>query len=387
MQITCPRCSAKYEVPDAVMPSGGRDVQCSDCGHSWYQLVARSSGTESAPEAPAKPEDNAAAPNASALPSDSALARQRLRQMRAAMEQEGEDAPVSTPQPDPATEADEGDAPPLAQSPAPAFEPMDMPNIGLEPPQRRELDPAVAAVLRAEAEFERHARLHGPAQALEMQPELGLELPARMGKRSQDTVRDRLARLQAAARQDSDPAAAENTQPTPDPAPLTRSLENPGPASKPGARPENLRQTPPSKPSQKPRENQPQPPRKEAAKPSPRKAEKPQPAPGTAPRQPGRAGLPAHAPSRDLAALEREQAIARRSFRWGFALSLSLCLAAAALYLASPALAQWMPAQSDLFAGIARKGAQVHLNLAAAVQDWLARLGDWVQQLAQNSAA
>lgn len=37
MRLTCPNCNAQYEVDDAVIPRAGRDVQCSSCGHTWYQ--------------------------------------------------------------------------------------------------------------------------------------------------------------------------------------------------------------------------------------------------------------------------------------------------------------------------------------------------------------
>lgn len=37
MRLTCPNCKAQYEVEDSVVPDGGRDVQCSACGHTWYQ--------------------------------------------------------------------------------------------------------------------------------------------------------------------------------------------------------------------------------------------------------------------------------------------------------------------------------------------------------------
>lgn len=37
MRLTCPNCAAKYEVEDAAIPRGGRDVQCSACGHTWFQ--------------------------------------------------------------------------------------------------------------------------------------------------------------------------------------------------------------------------------------------------------------------------------------------------------------------------------------------------------------
>lgn len=37
MRLVCPNCDAQYEVPDEVIPSDGRDVQCSDCGQTWFQ--------------------------------------------------------------------------------------------------------------------------------------------------------------------------------------------------------------------------------------------------------------------------------------------------------------------------------------------------------------
>ncbi len=37
MRLTCPNCGAQYEVPDEVIPEDGRDVQCSNCDHTWFQ--------------------------------------------------------------------------------------------------------------------------------------------------------------------------------------------------------------------------------------------------------------------------------------------------------------------------------------------------------------
>lgn len=37
MRLICPNCDAQYEVPDAVVPTEGRDVQCSECGQTWFQ--------------------------------------------------------------------------------------------------------------------------------------------------------------------------------------------------------------------------------------------------------------------------------------------------------------------------------------------------------------
>lgn len=37
MRLICPNCAAQYEVDEAVIPEAGRDVQCSNCGHTWWQ--------------------------------------------------------------------------------------------------------------------------------------------------------------------------------------------------------------------------------------------------------------------------------------------------------------------------------------------------------------
>lgn len=37
MRLTCPNCSARYEVDEAMVPAGGRDVQCSNCSQTWFQ--------------------------------------------------------------------------------------------------------------------------------------------------------------------------------------------------------------------------------------------------------------------------------------------------------------------------------------------------------------
>lgn len=37
MRLACPNCDARYEIPDDAIPEAGRDVQCSNCGHAWFQ--------------------------------------------------------------------------------------------------------------------------------------------------------------------------------------------------------------------------------------------------------------------------------------------------------------------------------------------------------------
>lgn len=57
MRLVCPNCEAKYEVPEDAIPETGRDVQCANCGHAWFQMRPRAAVTETvaAPPAPIAP--------------------------------------------------------------------------------------------------------------------------------------------------------------------------------------------------------------------------------------------------------------------------------------------------------------------------------------------
>lgn len=48
MRLICPNCDAQYEVDSAVIPEGGRDVQCSSCGHTWFQTALSANAPDSA---------------------------------------------------------------------------------------------------------------------------------------------------------------------------------------------------------------------------------------------------------------------------------------------------------------------------------------------------
>ena len=61
MRLVCPNCEAKYEVPEDAIPETGRDVQCANCGHAWYQMRSRPAASEPAasavPVAGTEPDD------------------------------------------------------------------------------------------------------------------------------------------------------------------------------------------------------------------------------------------------------------------------------------------------------------------------------------------
>lgn len=164
MRLTCPNCGAQYEVPDDVIPDAGRDVQCSNCGDTWFQHHPDHS------------------------PTDDAGAAER----ETGLDDGGWDR----------TDAEDlADAEDASAVPA---------------PMRRELDPAVADVLRQEAEQEARARA-AESGTLESQPDLGLDDGDSEALRRNREARERMARLRGKS---TDDAGAE---PLPDINPGARS--------------------------------------------------------------------------------------------------------------------------------------------------------------------
>ena len=139
MRLVCPNCGAQYDVPVEVIPEAGRDVQCSNCGHTWFQK--RVSPGSAAPSEP---------------------------------------API--PEPMPETMPD-----PIPESPDPG-----PPETELRSP-KKSIDPEMAELFREEREFEARQRA---AEGLETQPDLGLEPPAEDEKaRRTRESRERMAQI------------------------------------------------------------------------------------------------------------------------------------------------------------------------------------------------
>ncbi|MEP5728451.1 MAG: zinc-ribbon domain-containing protein [Sulfitobacter sp.] len=158
MRLNCPNCDAQYEVPDEVVPTSGRDVQCSNCGQTWFQ-----------------------------------------------------NHPDHMPVEDETEIVVDGPAPDEEVSPPP---PPPPPN---KEPERKQLDPAVADILRQEAEAEFEARQKRQSGTLESQPDLGLaetteRAPAlsvedEADRRAQD-AKNRMARLRGEPEHATEAAAA-----------------------------------------------------------------------------------------------------------------------------------------------------------------------------------
>ena len=144
MRLTCRNCDAQYEVDDAAIPPKGRDVQCSGCGHAWFQMRV-DAVPQLRPEVSA-PVDPAGPALASAMWSDPGVHRK--------------DDPART---EPLT--DEGPPPVLPEAQEDAAL------------RRRGLDDTVLEVLREEAAREAAVRRAEAPPPIEVQTDLGLAPP------------------------------------------------------------------------------------------------------------------------------------------------------------------------------------------------------------------
>jgi len=174
MRLICPNCGAQYEVPDEVIPEDGRDVQCSNCGDTWFQSHPDHPHTAE-PDEPAEPGETVAVADADVAAD------------------EDEDTPDWV-------EVDDDEAEDLTATPAE------------DTPSRRELDPDVASVLREEASREKQARAAEKGW-LETQPDLGLDGAHDDSDRRSHQAKARMARLRGAATPQDDPAEDEDIDP------------------------------------------------------------------------------------------------------------------------------------------------------------------------------
>ncbi|MEO1139635.1 MAG: zinc-ribbon domain-containing protein [Pseudomonadota bacterium] len=201
MRLICPNCGAQYEVPEEVIPETGRDVQCSDCGDTWFQHHPdfQPPQDEEEPDTLEPAKDNAPLPHDEDYGVDA-----RDHDTTSDNDVAGPESDTFPPDPEPEPQAETE----ASQSPAPDF-------------QRRELDADVAEVLRQEAEREAQARSDEERGGLETQQELGLQEADRGAQQRSEEARARMARLRGTPEpevsfppdDDIDPASRRNLLP------------------------------------------------------------------------------------------------------------------------------------------------------------------------------
>ncbi|WP_297539429.1 zinc-ribbon domain-containing protein [Roseovarius sp.] len=190
MRLICPNCGAQYEVPDEVIPESGRDVQCSNCGDTWFQHhPSHTPDTSSDDDLDVQSRDDDVPPPAPAEDGPEASDDSLTDEFDDDYDDYDddmfdEDLPESEPEPEPEPE-------PVSAR-----------------PERRGIDPAVADILRQEAERERQVR--AAPGGIEMQPDLGLTEPDLSEDERTRQARARMERLRGASGP-SAPAAPEMT--------------------------------------------------------------------------------------------------------------------------------------------------------------------------------
>jgi predicted Zn finger-like uncharacterized protein len=167
MRLICPNCGAQYEVADDAIPLAGRDVQCSNCSHGWFQQpLDRNPDAEAdtvtaivEPDVPEAHMSPAATELEDDVPAD--VLPQDLSANDPIPEEVSMDAPEDAPEDK--TEIDE-DADP------------DDEGTSDDPPlPDRSIDDNLLAVLREEAERETSQRRAEAARPIETQGELGID--------------------------------------------------------------------------------------------------------------------------------------------------------------------------------------------------------------------
>ena len=186
MRLSCPNCGAQYEVPVEVIPENGRDVQCSNCGHTWFQVHPDHDAEMSADLGASAP-DEGWTPNTAAAPQDHAqdapadIDETEVQPPEMAFDESKDDIASAVHD----IVGDHGkDATGRPEDAAPRDNTQDEGNseddtalfpASPSPRPRRKIDPDVIGVLREEAAHEARLRAHGSDGDLETQPDLGLE--------------------------------------------------------------------------------------------------------------------------------------------------------------------------------------------------------------------
>ncbi|ATG34443.1 zinc-ribbon domain protein [Phaeobacter piscinae] len=178
MRLTCPNCAAQYEVPDDVIPDDGRDVQCSNCGQTWFQ-AGRALDADDAESAPA------AGPDLADLPPDADTPASHISDQDPLTKDADDDIAAET------------DLPPAEPSSEdhPAEEDTAEDRAPDVAATARGLDPAISDILREEAEREANLRA-AENSPLQTQTDLGLDsLPEEESARRAREAREQMARM------------------------------------------------------------------------------------------------------------------------------------------------------------------------------------------------
>lgn len=179
MRLVCPNCEAKYEVPDDAIPDSGRDVQCANCGHAWFQTRSRA---VSSVQPVTQPQESPAvsAVTAEPAPEPAPVGAAVAETPAEPHAEKPAETPLEKPAERPAAEtrkADKKATAPAAAVPVPPVAPVAAEasaEDSAEAAVPRAVDEKVLSILREEAEREAKAR-RDDGRPIESQPDLGID--------------------------------------------------------------------------------------------------------------------------------------------------------------------------------------------------------------------
>ena len=215
MRLICPNCSAQYEIDASLIPDEGRDVQCSNCGHNWYELPPPPEVTASNPDVQFEPDAVAESEPESDTDTDTDTDTETavvVEDDPATDIEPGSEPLATAPDEDLPEEIASQESEPHEETPSPSEneeedeDDWNWPQtraVSLDIPkeensqkerQRRPAELAALEILKEEADRELARREEEAAAPIESQPDLALDDP-----RDRDTpsraLRARMARL------------------------------------------------------------------------------------------------------------------------------------------------------------------------------------------------
>ena len=116
MRLICPNCTAQYEVDASMIPDEGRDVQCSNCGHTWYELKPATEALVEPDPAPVVDPEPWETPEADPVPDPEP---EMAAEPEPEPEVEPEPEPEPTPEPEPMPEPEPEPEPEPVPEPEP----------------------------------------------------------------------------------------------------------------------------------------------------------------------------------------------------------------------------------------------------------------------------
>lgn len=219
MRLICPNCGAQYEVGEDVIPEAGRDVQCSNCAHTWFETPgaseAREAGVDAAPtpsadtpaQAPSEPQEHTDQSSGDTAPQtdDDTLAQPQDATPEGWSDDASSEDTQASAQPSEDTRAEQNiphatDGKDAAKDTTTTSEASESGTDDSAMSQERStVTPSVAEILRSEAAREGARRTADADTGIESQPDLGLDRPLDRDEKLAEEARRRMARLRGEA--------------------------------------------------------------------------------------------------------------------------------------------------------------------------------------------